>query len=44
VKLDGLKFKELFLWLSRSASSGSKASQDTVVQIEAPDDWGVVHT
>ena len=44
VKLDGLKFKELFVWLSRSASSGSKASQDAVVQLEAPDDWGAVHT
>jgi len=44
VKLDGLKFKELFVWLSRSASSGSKASQDTVVQLEAPDGWGAIHT
>jgi uncharacterized protein YegL len=44
VRLDGLKFRELFVWLSRSASSGSKASQDTVVQLEAPDDWGAVHT
>ena len=44
VKLDGLKFKELFIWLSRSASSGSKAAQDTEVQIEAPDDWGVIQT
>ena len=44
VKLEGLKFKELFLWLSRSASSGSKTAQDTAVQIEAPDDWGVIQT
>ena len=43
VKLDGLKFKELFLWLSRSASSGSKASQDTDVQLPAVD-WGTVPT
>lgn len=44
VKLDGLKFKELFVWLSRSASSGSKASQDAQIQLEAPDNWGTVHT
>jgi len=43
VKLDGLKFKELFLWLSRSASSGSKASQDTEVQLPAVD-WGKIPT
>ena len=43
VKLDGLKFKELFLWLSRSASSGSKASQDSEVQLPAVD-WGTVST
>jgi uncharacterized protein YegL len=42
VKLDGLKFKELFVWLSRSASSGSKASQDAEMQMEAPSDWGTV--
>jgi uncharacterized protein YegL len=44
VKLDGLRFKELFVWLSRSASSGSKASQDAQIQLEAPDNWGTIHT
>ena len=44
VRLDGLKFKELFLWLSRSAASGSKVSQDTEIQIEAPDAWGTIQT
>ena len=44
VKLDGLKFKELFLWLSRSASSGSKVSQDTEIQIEPPNAWGTIQT
>ena len=44
VKLDGLKFKELFVWLSRSASSGSMASQDAEIQIEAPSDWGTIQT
>jgi len=43
VKLDGLKFKELFVWLSRSASSGSKAAQDDQIQLPAVD-WGTVST
>jgi len=43
VKLDGLKFRELFVWLSRSASSGSKAAQDSQVQLPAVD-WGTVST
>ena len=43
VKLDGLKFKELFVWLSRSASSGSKAAQDDQIQLPAVD-WGTVET
>lgn len=43
VMLDGLKFRELFVWLSRSASSGSQASQDSEVQLPAVD-WGTVST
>ena len=43
VKLDGLKFRELFVWLSRSASSGSKAAQDDEVQLPALD-WGTIAT
>jgi len=43
VKLDSLKFRELFVWLSRSASSGSKAAQDTQLQLPALD-WGTVST
>ena len=43
VKLDGLKFRELFVWLSRSASSGSQASQDSQIQLPAVD-WGTVST
>jgi uncharacterized protein YegL len=39
VKLQGLKFKELFLWLSRSTSSASKAAQGTNVQLPPPSDW-----
>jgi uncharacterized protein YegL len=38
-KLNGLKFKELFLWLSRSASSASRAAQNSTVQLAAPTDW-----
>jgi uncharacterized protein YegL len=38
-KLNGLKFKELFLWLSRSASSASQAAQKSTVQLAAPTDW-----
>ena len=42
VRLEGLKFKELFVWLSRSASSASKEAPDGNVQIELPSDagWG----
>jgi uncharacterized protein YegL len=43
IKLDGLKFRELFVWLSRSASSGSKAAQDSQLQLPAVD-WGTVST
>ncbi len=43
VKLDGLKFRELFVWLSRSASSSSQAAQDSQVQLPAVD-WGTVST
>lgn len=37
VRLDGLKFRELFLWLSRSTSSASKASQGSNIQLPTPD-------
>jgi uncharacterized protein YegL len=38
-RLQGLKFKELFLWLSRSAGTASKAAQGTNVQLPPPTDW-----
>ena len=39
IRLSGLKFRELFVWLSRSASSGSQASPDAEVKL--PDiTWG----
>jgi uncharacterized protein YegL len=39
VRLQGLKFREMFLWLSRSTSSASKAAQGTNVQLPPPTDW-----
>jgi uncharacterized protein YegL len=39
VRLQGLKFKELFLWLSKSTSSASQAAQGTSVQLPPPSDW-----
>lgn len=41
--LNGLQFEELFLWLSKSASSTSKAAAGEVSQL-APVDWGSVPT
>ena len=38
VRLQGLKFRELFMWLSASASSASKGAQGTTVQISPPRD------
>jgi uncharacterized protein YegL len=38
-RLQGLKFKELFVWLSRSASSASKAAQGSNAQLASPGDW-----
>jgi uncharacterized protein YegL len=42
-QLDGLQFRELFVWLSRSVSSASKASPGTAVQL-APPDWSTAST
>jgi uncharacterized protein YegL len=39
VLLEGLKFRELFLWLSRSTSTASKAAQGTNIQLLPPSDW-----
>jgi uncharacterized protein YegL len=44
VSLQGLRFKELFLWLSRSASSVSRAAQGSTVQLPPPVDWMQVST
>ncbi len=39
VPLDGLKFREMFLWLSRSTSGAATAAQGTNVQLPSPSDW-----
>lgn len=46
VRLEGLKFRELFVWLSRSASSASKEGPEEMVQLESPVDsgWGTIVT
>jgi uncharacterized protein YegL len=42
LRLKGLQFKELFLWLSRSVSSASKAAPDETTQLPAPDGWAEI--
>jgi uncharacterized protein YegL len=42
LRLQGLKFKELFMWLSRSVSSASKAAPDETTQLPAPSGWAEV--
>ncbi|HIF97337.1 MAG TPA: VWA domain-containing protein [Myxococcales bacterium] len=46
VRLEGLQFTELFVWLSRSASSASREGPGEVVQLESPTDsgWGTIVT
>jgi uncharacterized protein YegL len=38
-RMDGLKFKELFLWLSASVRATSKAVKGEAVQLAATDGW-----
>ena len=40
--LQGLKFRELFVWLSQSSKTASKAAQGTNVQLAPPSDWAQV--
>jgi uncharacterized protein YegL len=44
VKLDGLKFKELFIWLSKSTSTASRATQGATAQLPSISGWGEVST
>ena len=38
-KLSGLRFNELFVWLSRSVSAASTSAPGTNIQMPATDDW-----
>lgn len=44
LKLKGLNFKELFVWLSKSVSSASKAAQGSSAQLPSPAGWASVST
>ena len=37
--LDGLKFNELFQWLSNSVKTGSQTAAGDTATLEAPDSW-----
>jgi uncharacterized protein YegL len=42
VKLQGLKFRELFMWLSNSMKAVSQSAPGTAVQLTSPQGWAVV--
>lgn len=42
LKLDGLKFRELFQWLSNSMKSVSQSTPGTEVKLESPTGWAQV--
>lgn len=44
VRLDGLNFREFFLWLSRSASTASQSELGSPLQLERPNSWGTIQT
>jgi uncharacterized protein YegL len=44
LNLDGLKFRELFIWLSRSIQAVSRASTGAAVQLNPVDSWARIQT
>jgi uncharacterized protein YegL len=44
LSLDGLKFKELFVWLSRSIQAVSRAQTGATVQLNPVDSWAQIST
>ena len=42
LSLDGLKFQEMFVWLSSSLSSVSQSTPGTDVALESPQGWASV--
>lgn len=42
IALDGLKFRELFTWLSSSMQRVSQSTPGTEVKLESPEGWGAV--
>jgi uncharacterized protein YegL len=44
LNLDGLKFKELFIWLSRSIRAVSRAPTGATVQLNPVDSWAQMQT
>jgi len=42
IALDGLKFRELFTWLSSSMQRVSQSTPGTEVKLESPEGWGSV--
>jgi len=44
LRLQGIRFKELFVWLSQSASSASRTAQGGTTQLASPASWAEVAT
>jgi uncharacterized protein YegL len=44
LNLSGLKFKELFIWLSRSIQAVSRSATGETVQLNPVDSWAQIQT
>jgi len=42
LRLDGLRFRDMFTWLSTSLRSVSHSSTDEVIKLKPPDGWTVI--